>query len=111
MRSIEDPDLIQRLIDYGTHLEVCPTSNVLIGIFDSLRDHPVDRLYRTGVSMGINTDCRGVLPITLKGEYQRLAATFDWHDEHFRLCGLQAAEACFATSAIKADLARRIEDG
>ncbi len=109
VRSIEDPVLIDRLIEHGIHLEVCPTSNVLIGIFPDLPTHPIDRLYRAGVSMGISTDCRGVLPITLGGEARRLAETFDWHDEHFRRCGLHAAEACFATPAVKADLKRRIE--
>ncbi len=108
VRSIESPELIERLIEHGIHLEVCPTSNVLIGIFGSLRDHPVDRLFRTGVSMGINTDGRGVLPITLEAEARRLTETFDWRNEHFRRCALHAAGASFAGPEVKADLARRI---
>ncbi len=108
VRSIEDPALIERLIDGGVHLEVCPTSNVLIGIYPSLRDHPVDRLYRAGVSLGISTDCRGVLPITLEDEAKRLAETFDWRQQHLRRCALHAAEACFASPATKAELKQRI---
>ncbi len=108
VRSIEDPGLIERLIEGGIHLEVCPTSNVLIGIYESLRAHPVDRLYRTGVSMGLSTDGRGVLPITLDAEARQLAETFDWRDEHFRRCALHAAEACFAAPAEKANLVRRL---
>ncbi len=102
---------IERLIDRGVHLEVCPTSNVLIGIYPSLADHPVDRLYRAGVSMGISTDCRGVLPITLEDEARRLAETFGWREEHLRRLNLRAVEACFAAPAVKVDLARRIEGG
>lgn len=111
VRSIEDPALIERLIERDVHLEVCPTSNVLIGIYPSMQDHPVDRLYRAGVSMGLNTDCRGVLPITLGDEARRLAETFDWRDLHFRRCALNAAEASFASPATRAELTRRIEEG
>ena len=72
VRSIEDPKLLAVLKQQGIHLEVCPTSNVMTSICGSLRDHPVDRLYRSGVSLGVNTDCRGIADIDLRREYAGL---------------------------------------
>ena len=56
VRSIDDPVLLAELKERGIHLEVCPSCNVQINLFETYADHPVDRLFRAGVSVGINTD-------------------------------------------------------
>jgi adenosine deaminase len=76
VRSVEDPTLVAHLIAAGVHLEVCPTSNVQTDVVPTLAEHPVDRLYRAGVPLGINTDARTITDVTLSDEYARLATTF-----------------------------------
>ncbi len=76
VRSIENPPLVEMLRAERVHLEVCPACNVQIDVYGSLAEHPIDRLYRAGVSVGINTDARGVTPTTLSQDYARLAETF-----------------------------------
>src|SRR5947207_5579235 len=56
VRSIEDPALIAHLRKEHIHLEVCPTSNLQTNIYESYADHPISRLYDTGLSLSVNTD-------------------------------------------------------
>jgi adenosine deaminase len=108
VRGIEDPALIAHLRQRGTHLEVCPSSNVLTAMVDSFDDHPVDRLYRAGVRLGISTDVRTMIGTTLTGEYERLRAGFGWDQEHFRRCNAAALDAAFAPEAVKLRVAGRL---
>lgn len=60
VRSIEDKKLVQHLAKNKIHLEVCPTCNVQIDIYNTYKNHPVDELYKAGVSLNINTDTRTI---------------------------------------------------
>jgi adenosine deaminase len=111
VRSIEDPVLMGHLGASGIHLEVCPTCNVQIGLYDTLADHPIDRLVRAGLSVGVNTDTRGVTATTLSDDYARLAETFGWTRNDFLRANLAAAAAAFAPDDVKAGLARRLKAG
>jgi len=72
-----DRDLLARLRDQGTVLDVCPTSNVCTGAVVSLEAHPLPVLARAGVAFSINTDDPGMFGVTLTGEiawaHERLA--------------------------------------
>lgn len=101
VRSIEDPALMEHLRANGIHLEVCPTSNIQTNVVESYRDHPVERLYRSGISIGINTDTRTITRITLTQEYESLEKVFGWKPEDFLKCNLQAIHAAFAPDPVK----------
>ena len=44
------------LADNQIRLNVCPTSNVMLGRVDSLASHPIRALYHAGVPVTVNTD-------------------------------------------------------
>jgi adenosine deaminase len=101
IRSIEDEGLVAHLVSHQVHLEVCPGSNLQTGVSPSLAAHPIDRLYRLGVPLGISTDTRTITDVTLNREYEGLVQTFDWTPAHFRKCNLDAAAAAFAPDPVK----------
>jgi adenosine deaminase len=68
VRSIEDSSLIKYLIENNVHLEVCPSCNIQIDIYKKYEDHPIDQLFKSGVSVGINTDARTLVNINLTQE-------------------------------------------
>jgi adenosine deaminase len=107
VRSIEDPELIAELIEKNIHLEVCPSCNVQIDVFDTLAHHPVHRLYEAGVSLGINTDGRTITDISLTEEYDRLQRVFGWGEEQFRVCNREALAASFLPVRQKQELQKR----
>jgi len=51
-----DPALLRRLVDDGVVLDVCPTSNVALGVVSSLADHPLPALVAAGVLVTLNAD-------------------------------------------------------
>ena len=109
VRSSEDPALVEHLRQTGVHLEVCPYCNVQIDLYPTLSAHPIDHLYRAGVSLNVNTDARGVTPTTLSADYERLAETFGWGPADLLQTNLHAAAAAFAPPELKAALAQRLQ--
>ncbi|MFQ5889535.1 MAG: adenosine deaminase [Gemmatimonadota bacterium] len=109
VRSIEDPALLERLKRDDIHLEVCPTCNVQIDLYDTYADHPIDRLRRAGISVGVNTDARTVPNVTLVEEYERLRETFGWGAEDFLAVNLDAARVAFLPAPERAVLEARLQ--
>jgi len=56
LHIINDPDLMQLVIDKDITLELCPTSNLLTGSIATIDDHPFKKLIDAGVKTTINTD-------------------------------------------------------
>lgn len=56
VRSSEDPDLIQRLIQDQIPLTVCPLSNVKLRVFNSMADHNILSLLNVGLKVTVNSD-------------------------------------------------------
>ena len=56
VRAVEDPDLVARLADEGVCLDVCPTSNALLGVVPSIEAHPLPVLIDAGVRCSLNAD-------------------------------------------------------
>lgn len=56
VRAIEDLDLVKRLADLGTVLEICPGSNIALGVFPDFASHPLRHLKEAGVRVTISSD-------------------------------------------------------
>jgi len=109
VRSVEDPALIDYLRRERIHLEVCPTSNLQTGVCRSYADHPVDRLFCSGVSMGINTDARTITNVTLEQEYARLREHFAWGSKELMACNREALRAAFLDEPAKLKVLARLD--
>ncbi len=104
-RSIEDARLVEHLRREKIHLELCPSSNVqIIPSIACWEDHPIDRLYRAGISLNLNTDTRMLNPVTLTGEYEAMQRVFGWGEAEFLRTNLMGLEAAFAEDAAKEQL-------
>jgi adenosine deaminase len=108
VRSVEDPNLLAFLKKERIHLEVCPTSNYQTNVIDKLENHPADKIYKTGVSMSISTDCRTISDITLNEEYQILNKYFNWSKEDLKKCNLEAIQHAFIDDETKAILSAKV---
>ena len=108
VRSCEDPALVEFLIANDIHLEICPTCNIQTNIFNEYENHPVDFLYNSGVSIGVNTDGRTLANVSLSEEYKNLISTFDWGVEHLMNCNLNAISKAFITEQEKKHLRQKI---
>ena len=110
-RSIEDAQLVEHLCAHRIHLEMCPSSNVqIVPSIANWEEHPIDRLYRAGVSLNLNTDTRMLNPVTLTGEYEKMQHTFGWTHVEFLKSNLMGIEAAFASSEVKDRLRTRLAE-
>jgi adenosine deaminase len=76
VRAVEDPAVVQLLVDRGVSLDVCPTSNVALEVVPDLVEHPLPRLIEAGVPVSLNTDCPLFLGTTTVREYELAASAF-----------------------------------
>ena len=76
VRAIEDPALVEEIAARGIALDVCPTSNICLGVYPSLAEHPLPRLLAAGVAVTINSDDPPLFNTTLTGELLTLPPAF-----------------------------------
>lgn len=78
VRAIEDPSVVRRLVEEEIVLEVCPSSNVCLGVFPSLEEHPIQRLMDSGVKVTLNSDDPPMFGSSINEEWQRCTEVFGW---------------------------------
>ncbi|MEQ9695126.1 adenosine deaminase [Shimia sp. SDUM112013] len=109
VRAIEDRALVAELVARQVTLEVCPGSNVALGLYPSLKDHPIQRLRDAGVRVTVSTDDPPFFHTTMQREYDMLHQTFGWQDSDFRALNQTAAEAAFCDADTKARILKLLE--
>ena len=70
VRSIEDVNLVNEIIEKDIVLETCPTSNIATNIYESYEAHPVKKLFDAGVKITVNSDDPPFFNASIAGEYE-----------------------------------------
>ena len=96
VRAVEDPSLVAELVARGVPLDVCPTSNVRLGVVESIRCHPVEPLRAAGVEVSLNTDDPLLFGTSVAGEYSTCAAAFGWDRATLAAIARTSIESSFA---------------
>jgi adenosine deaminase len=106
VRAIEDLALVDLLAERGTVLEVCPGSNIALGLYKDWRAHPIAELDRRGVKVTISTDDPPFFHTTMAREYDRLAEALDWDAGQFMRIARTSLDAAFCDADTKARIAK-----
>ncbi|MET8851954.1 adenosine deaminase [Amycolatopsis sp. NPDC004625] len=109
IRVLEDRELVAEVRDRGLALEVCPSSNVTLGLVPSLPEHPLPRLLDAGLTVTLNTDVPSVTGAELAGEYARVQEAFGYDDAVMADFARASVTASFAPEATKAAILRDID--
>ncbi|MCD8481388.1 MAG: hypothetical protein LR015_01135 [Verrucomicrobia bacterium] len=72
VRAVEDPDLLQWLARNGVTMDVCPISNLKLGVVPSMEAHPIMTIQQAGIACTLNTDDPMVFGNSLDQEYLAL---------------------------------------
>lgn len=94
VRVMEDENLVQECVRRGVVFEVCPTSNVLAGIFPSYAAHPLPEMIKAGLRVTLASDDPGLFNCTIGGEYQVARDKFGMDDQtllQFTRTGIESA--------------------
>ncbi|NEX47072.1 adenosine deaminase [Pseudotabrizicola algicola] len=109
VRAIEDLALVDELAERGIVLEVCPGSNVALGLYPDWRSHPIGQLYDRGVKVTVSTDDPPFFHTTMAREFEELHRTFDWDDGVFSALNRTALDAAFCDADTRARIAKALE--
>jgi adenosine deaminase len=101
VRVIEDPKLLELLYAMQVPLEICPTSNVRLGLYPEIAAHPIATLWRAGLFLTVNTDDPPMFNTTLTDEYRALAAVHGFTADDLKDLSLNAVRAAFLPAAEK----------
>jgi adenosine deaminase len=104
VRAIEDPALVAELAERRIVLEVCPTSNVVLGVYPGYEDHPLPTLMGAGVPVTLGSDDPPYFGTTIGREYELAHGAIGLDIEDLRDITETALNAAFADPDVTANL-------
>jgi len=102
VRAIEDAALVDKLVEQDIVLEVCPGSNVTLGVYPNMAAHPIEKLRQRGVKVTVSTDDPPFFHTDMRREYVHLEKFFGWNAEVMNEINITAAKAAFCDEETRA---------
>lgn len=101
VRAAEDMELTKRIIDVGVAFEVCPESNISLGVFSEQYQVPVRRLMEAGATIALGADDPLLFLSRLTDQYRALREN-GFSDAELAHLATTSVEASFAPESSKA---------
>lgn len=108
VQAVTDAALIDEIKDKGIVLEVCPSSNLAIGLYDTIEAHPVGELVSAGVAVTLNSDDPAFFGAGVADEYALVGAALGYTDAQLLTFTATAIEAAFCDKATKVKLREKL---
>lgn len=109
VRCIEDPELMAYLRETQIPLEVSPTSNVCLGVFPSIEQHPLPKLMADGLYVTLNSDDPPMFNTSLTHEYEVAAEVFGMDVDTLTGLVLNGVRASRLSETKKAEMEARFK--
>ncbi len=109
VRCLEDSTLVDELRRRQIPLEVCPTSNVCLGVAPDFASHPLPRLIREGLYVTLNSDDPPMFNTTLTNEYIQAAECFGFDEAILEALVMNAVDAALMPPDARARLKARFQ--
>ncbi len=104
VRSGEDPDLLHRVVDAGIALEVCPASNVSLGVYPDQESVPLRALVDAGAQIALGADDPLLFGSRLVEQYATAREVHGFTDEQLADLARSSIGASRASDSTKARL-------
>ena len=109
VRAAEDPRLLRRLADKGITCEVCPASNVALGVYEKPEDVPLQALYDAGVPMALGADDPLLFGSRLAAQYEIARRHHAFDDAELAELARQSIRASAAPPEVQGKLLAGVE--
>ena len=93
VRSVEDPEVLARLAAEQIVCDVCPTSNLTLGLAPSAAEHPLRRMLEAGVRCTLNADDPLMFGASILREYELARDEMGLDEETIRRIAATSLEA------------------
>jgi len=95
VRAIEDKQLVERLAREGIVLEACPGSNIALGLYKNIENHPFHELGKAGCVMTLNSDDPPHFHTSIANEYRLVGEAFGYDEAKLLEFTTNALKAAF----------------
>lgn len=109
VRATEDRDLLSRIVDAGIAFEVCPASNVALGVYGQRADVPLRTLLDASAQIALGADDPLLFRSRLTDQY-RIARDMGLDDYELALLAHSSINASLASAASKAAWHDEVDD-
>ena len=110
VRSVEDPLLIAHLADAGVTLEICPASNVALGVYADLASVPLRQLFEAGVPVALGADDPLLFGSRLLHQYEAARHVHGFSDDTLAELARMSVRGSAAPADIRASLLAEVDD-
>jgi len=104
VRATEDPALVERVAAAGLVLEVCPTSNIAMGVYDKAADVPLPLLRAAGVQVALGADDPLLFGDRVAAQYALVRDAFGSSDDELAELARESVRGSLAPDHVKVDL-------
>jgi len=111
VRAVEDPALVELLVERQVCLDMAPSSNVLLGVVPDLASHPLPMLLRRGVPVTLNSDIPGFLGHGLAEEYARCSRAWRLSDSEVRTLAETSWRQALCPETLRRESLRQLAGG
>lgn len=109
VRSVEDPRVLDTLVERGVALEVCPGSNVSLGVYDEPEDVPLRRLLSAGATVALGADDPLIFGSRLAEQYETARTVHGLSDPELAGLARSSLAASRAPAEVRAAAEHDIE--
>ncbi|GAA1136971.1 adenosine deaminase [Nocardioides aquiterrae] len=102
VRAAEDPALLERIVAAGVALEVCPVSNVALGVYSDLTSVPLPTLLDAGATVALGADDPLLFGSRLAGQYATMRAAHELSDAQLAELARMSVRASRAPDDVQA---------
>lgn len=110
VRAIEDPYLVEQIATQEVTLEVCPTSNVGLGVVEKVDHLPLRRLYDAGVPIALGTDDPLLFGPRLLEQYRIAREVFGFSDPELADLARMSIRGSGAPDSLKKEMLSGVDD-
>lgn len=108
VRLTEDERLFEKYADQ-VQFEICPTSNLQLGLYSSVKDHPVGKFLEADAVFTLNTDDPSFFGVTLSQEFEKVQEATNQSDLFARLMKIAPQQMFCKDVSLKHELECRLK--
>jgi adenosine deaminase len=109
VRAVEDPGTLERAVRAGVAFELCPVSNVALGVYSDLTSVPLPDLLAAGATVALGADDPLLFGSRLAGQYATMRAAHGLTDEQLADLARMSIRASRAPADTKSRLSREVD--
>ena len=109
-RSLEDDELVKRLVREEIPLTLCPLSNVKLRIVDQMKNHPLRKMLEKGLKATVNSDDPAYFGGYINENFYAAAEALELTEAHLYELARNSFEASFISESQKRSHIAKLDD-